>query len=121
MGETKPEGAKTTCLGCLDLCLDEPRAEEGETGRRGNRSPADGMELEFAGSRDEFSAGREESGAEEEETVASTVVLVLGILIRKEKRNKTEAEPRGEEKKREKGRESQADRSNRLVPAVGLE
>jgi hypothetical protein len=102
MGETKPEGAETTCLGCLDLCLDEPRAEEEETGRRGNRSPADGMELEFVGSRDEVSAGREESGAEEEEALASTMVLVLGILNRKEKRNKAGMGPRSEEKKERK-------------------
>jgi hypothetical protein len=60
------------------------------------------MELEFAGSRDEVSAGREESWAEEEEALASTMVLVLGILNRKEKRNKTGVEPRNEEKKERK-------------------
>ena len=73
--------------------FDEPGAEEGATGRRGKRSPAEGMEFEFAGGREEFAAGREESEAKEEETVASTVVLVLGILARKEKRNKAEAGP----------------------------
>ena len=90
IGETKPGGAEE---GRLDLCLIDPRAEEGATGRRGKRSPAEGMEFEFAGGREEFAAGREESEANEEETAASTVVLVLGILARKEKRNTAEAEP----------------------------
>jgi hypothetical protein len=98
MGETKPEGAETTSLGRWDLCLDEPRADDEGTERRGNRSPADGKELEFAKGRDGFAAGRNDSGAEEEETMASTVVLVLGILNRKEKRNKARVETRNEEK-----------------------
>jgi hypothetical protein len=90
IGETKPGGPE---IGCWCLRFDEPGAEEGATGRRGKRSPAEGMEFEFAGGREEFAAGREESEAKEEETVASTVVLVLGILARKEKRNKAEAGP----------------------------
>jgi hypothetical protein len=102
MGEAKPEGAETTCLGCWDLCLDEPRADEEGTGRRGNRSPADGKELEFARGRDGFTAGRDDSGAEEEETMASTVVLVLGILNRKEKRSKARVGTRSEEREERK-------------------
>ncbi len=90
IGETKPGGAEE---GCLDLCLVDPRAEEDGNGRRGRRSPAEGIEFEFAWGREEFAAGREESGAKEEETVASTVVRVLGILACKEKKDDAEAEP----------------------------
>ncbi len=70
IGEEKPETAVECCLG---LCLGEPREDRGEAGRRGKRSPACGIEFEFASGREE------ESRAEEEETVV--LVLVLGILV----------------------------------------
>ena len=101
MGEARLEGAETARLGCLDLCSVEPKADG--TGRRGNRSPADGRELEFARGRDGLAAGRNDFVAEEEETVASTVVLVLGILNRKEKRNKARVGTLSEEKEKKRG------------------
>lgn len=93
----------------LDLGLADPSEGVDAAERRGKRSPETGMEFEFA-------SGREEFMAEVEVEAENTDVFALGIPKQKEKQRLAAMKMKNEWKR---SRESQADRSNRLVP-VGV-